>query len=110
MVQQGGDQPAGQDSGFRVADQVVAIGHTQADPVAVEPFILETEGMGVGRARSELRQQGGQELIRHRDVLWLRAVCGRSDHRSACLWWRASGGLSIEQSRLGEPGGLKRWS
>ncbi|MNC44437.1 hypothetical protein D3C75_933430 [compost metagenome] len=89
VIQQGRDQPARQDAGLGISDQVVAIRNPQTNPVAVEPLIQEPQGVGVGRARGELRQQGGQELIRHQDVLWLGAVCGRSDRRSARLWWRA---------------------
>ena len=54
MVQNGGNQPAGEHPGVGVADQILTPGHTDANPVAVQAVVSEAKGMGMGGPGREL--------------------------------------------------------
>jgi hypothetical protein len=65
MIEQGGDQTAGEDACVGIADQILAPGDANAGLALMQAVEGETEGAGMGGTGRELRQDGVDETVVH---------------------------------------------
>ena len=69
VIEQGGDQSAGQHPGVRIADQILPPRSPDAHAILAQAVVGEAEGVGMGGTRGELGEQGDEGRAGHEPAI-----------------------------------------